>query len=176
MKTTKLMAGLMAISMVASHAAFAQGTNATPSSGASEQGPSYNSDQAQPKQQRSQHQMMQPAQQKPMQQQPMQQPYSSSQGAAANTQQHQGSAHSGQNDRNALSGDLVPGEQATNASTGDVQLAEGNRLPESYRSKQYIVDDWQSHQLSTPPRNHHWVQIGSQYALVASSGVIAQVH
>lgn len=55
-------------------------------------------------------------------------------------------------------------------------LHRGERLSGEYRSRHYVVDDWRGHRLSPPPRGYHWVQIGSDYALVAiPTGIIAQI-
>jgi Ni/Co efflux regulator RcnB len=52
----------------------------------------------------------------------------------------------------------------------------GGRMPIQYRSHQYVVEDWRSHQLSAPPRGYHWVQSGSDYVLVAiATGIILQL-
>jgi Ni/Co efflux regulator RcnB len=52
----------------------------------------------------------------------------------------------------------------------------GGRMPEQYRSHQYVVDDWHSHHLSAPPRGYHWVQVGNDYVLAAiATGIIAQL-
>lgn len=52
----------------------------------------------------------------------------------------------------------------------------GKRLPDEYRSWQYVVDDWRGHNLSAPPRGYHWVQTGSDYVLVANAtGIIRQL-
>jgi Ni/Co efflux regulator RcnB len=52
----------------------------------------------------------------------------------------------------------------------------GGRLPNQYRNRQYVVDDWRGHHLSAPPRGYHWVQTGGDYVLVAiASGIIAQI-
>jgi Ni/Co efflux regulator RcnB len=52
----------------------------------------------------------------------------------------------------------------------------GGRLPNQYRSRQYVVNDWRGHNLSAPPRGYHWVQTGSDYVLVAiATGVILQL-
>jgi Ni/Co efflux regulator RcnB len=52
----------------------------------------------------------------------------------------------------------------------------GNRLPQYYRGRQYVVDDWRGHRLSAPPRGYHWVQTGGDYVLVAiATGVILQL-
>jgi Ni/Co efflux regulator RcnB len=52
----------------------------------------------------------------------------------------------------------------------------GDRLPNEYRSNQYVVDDWRGHHLSAPPRGYHWVQTGGDYVLVAiTTGIILQL-
>ncbi|MBC7436888.1 MAG: RcnB family protein [Bdellovibrionales bacterium] len=54
------------------------------------------------------------------------------------------------------------------------EFRQGDRIPEQFRSRQYVVNNWQSHGLQQPPRGHEWVQVGADYALVAiGSGVIA---
>lgn len=58
----------------------------------------------------------------------------------------------------------------------DHRWVKGYRLPQQYRSKQYVVHNWRSHRLSAPPRGYQWVQYGGDYMLVAiASGVIAQL-
>jgi Ni/Co efflux regulator RcnB len=53
---------------------------------------------------------------------------------------------------------------------------QGGRLPDQYRSRQYVVNDWRGHQLSAPPRGYQWVQTGSDYVLVAiATGIILQL-
>lgn len=52
----------------------------------------------------------------------------------------------------------------------------GGRVPPSYRSYGYVVNDWRGHRLSAPPRGYHWIQNGSDYLLIAiATGVIAQL-
>jgi Ni/Co efflux regulator RcnB len=52
----------------------------------------------------------------------------------------------------------------------------GGRMPIQYRSHQYVVENWRSHNLSAPPRGYHWVQSGSDYVLVAiATGIILQL-
>lgn len=52
----------------------------------------------------------------------------------------------------------------------------GQRLPFNYRTRQYVIDDWRGHRLSAPPRGYHWVQVGSDYVLVAiATGIILQL-
>ncbi|KAF1046824.1 RcnB family protein [Xylophilus sp.] len=52
----------------------------------------------------------------------------------------------------------------------------GERLPTEYRNRQHYVDDWRAHGLKAPPKGHRWVQVGSDYVLVAvATGVIASI-
>lgn len=52
----------------------------------------------------------------------------------------------------------------------------GDRLPENYRGKQYVVNDWRGHHLRQPPRGYHWVQSNGDYVLAAiATGVIADM-
>lgn len=52
----------------------------------------------------------------------------------------------------------------------------GERLPQYYRSHQYVVDDWRGHGLHAPPRGYHWVQTGGDYVLVAiATGIILEL-
>ena len=52
----------------------------------------------------------------------------------------------------------------------------GQRLPGNYRARQYVIDDWRGHRLSAPPHGYHWVQVGSDYVLVAiATGIILQL-
>lgn len=37
----------------------------------------------------------------------------------------------------------------------------GGHIPQQYRSRQYVVNDWRGHHLSAPPRGQQWVQVGS---------------
>ena len=52
----------------------------------------------------------------------------------------------------------------------------GDRLPNEYRGRQYVVNDWRSHRLSAPPRGYQWMQSGGDYVLVAiATGIIASI-
>jgi Ni/Co efflux regulator RcnB len=52
----------------------------------------------------------------------------------------------------------------------------GARIPPEYRNRQYVVQDWQAHHLRPPPPGHQWVQVGSDYVLVAvATGIIAEL-
>jgi Ni/Co efflux regulator RcnB len=58
----------------------------------------------------------------------------------------------------------------------DHEFRRGGRLPNEFRGRQYVVDDWRNHHLNAPPRGYHWVQTGADYVLVAiATGLIAQV-
>ncbi|VVE10460.1 RcnB family protein [Pandoraea terrigena] len=52
----------------------------------------------------------------------------------------------------------------------------GDRVPQQYRDRQYVVDDYREYHLSPPPRGHHWVGVGGDFLLVVTgTGVIAQI-
>lgn len=56
------------------------------------------------------------------------------------------------------------------------QFHRGDRLPSSYRQRGYAVNSWQSHRLHAPAHGQQWVQVGTDYALIAiATGVIAQL-
>jgi Ni/Co efflux regulator RcnB len=56
------------------------------------------------------------------------------------------------------------------------ELRQGAYVPQEYRQRQYVVDDWRGHRLSAPPRGQQWVQIGADYALIAiGTGLIANI-
>ena len=57
------------------------------------------------------------------------------------------------------------------------QMRRGERLSQQYYGRQYVVSDWRGHRgLYAPQRGHQWVQVGSDYALVAiATGLIAHV-
>lgn len=52
----------------------------------------------------------------------------------------------------------------------------GRHVPQEYRNRTYRVDDWRGHRLSQPPHGHQWVQVGSDYVLMAvATGLIVQL-
>lgn len=56
------------------------------------------------------------------------------------------------------------------------EFQRGHRIPTEFRNRQYVVNDWRAHRLSAPPRGQQWVQVGSDYALIAiATGVIASL-
>lgn len=56
------------------------------------------------------------------------------------------------------------------------EFRRGGYIPYEYRSHQYYVNDWRGHHLSAPPRGYQWVQVGSDYVLIAiATGLIANL-
>ena len=56
------------------------------------------------------------------------------------------------------------------------QFYRGGHIPNEYRGRQYVVSDWRGRHLHAPPRGQQWVQVGTDYALIAiATGVIAQL-
>jgi Ni/Co efflux regulator RcnB len=52
----------------------------------------------------------------------------------------------------------------------------GGYIPYEYRNRQYVVTNWRDHHLNAPPRGQQWVQVGSDYVLIAiATGIIAQL-
>lgn len=70
-------------------------------------------------------------------------------------------------------------EQADNHGGGPIPHRDwhrGDRLPNEYRDRNYIVDDWRGHGLHQPPRGYHWVGVDGDYVLAAvATGVIANI-
>jgi len=49
-------------------------------------------------------------------------------------------------------------------------------MPDEYRHRQYVINDWRGHNLSAPPRGYQWVQSGGDYVLIAiATGIIASL-
>lgn len=72
----------------------------------------------------------------------------------------------GQNYGNARNDRFYPGARGP-------QFYRGGHIPAEYRSRQYYVNDWRGHRLSAPPRGQQWVQVGTDYALIAiATGLI----
>ena len=56
------------------------------------------------------------------------------------------------------------------------QYHRGGYIPQEYRNRQYVVNNWRDHRLYAPPRGQQWVQVGSDYVLIAiATGIIAQL-
>ena len=55
-------------------------------------------------------------------------------------------------------------------------MRRGGYIPYENRSRQYYVSDWRGHHLSATPRGYQWVQVGSDYVLIAlATGLIANL-
>lgn len=56
------------------------------------------------------------------------------------------------------------------------QFQRGRYIPVEYRSRQYVVVNPYQHRLYAPPRGQQWVQVGSDYVLVAiATGLIVNL-
>jgi len=56
------------------------------------------------------------------------------------------------------------------------EFRRGHYIPYEYRHRQYYVVDHRGHRLAPPPRGHQWVQVGSDYVLIAiTTGLIANI-
>ncbi len=52
----------------------------------------------------------------------------------------------------------------------------GGYIPREYRNRPYVVNNYRSYRLSAPPRGQQWVQVGSDFVLIAiATGLIAQI-
>jgi Ni/Co efflux regulator RcnB len=52
----------------------------------------------------------------------------------------------------------------------------GGRVPQEYRGRNYVVNDYRAYQLQAPPRGYQWVGVGGDYVLAAiATGLIAQI-
>jgi Ni/Co efflux regulator RcnB len=81
------------------------------------------------------------------------------------------------NDRNGYSGGQNSNNGYSSYRPGPrYEMRRGGYLPQEYRGRQYVVNDWHGRHLSAPPRGHQWVQANNDYVLVAlATGLIAQV-
>jgi len=67
-------------------------------------------------------------------------------------------------------------ETRSNEVRDNPHWSRGDRLPQEYRSSQYVVPDWRASHLRQPPRGYHWVRVNNQYVLAAvAGGVIADI-
>ena len=52
----------------------------------------------------------------------------------------------------------------------------GGRVPNEYRNRNYVVNDYRAYHLNAPPRGYQWVGVGGDYVLAAiATGLIAQI-
>lgn len=56
------------------------------------------------------------------------------------------------------------------------EFRRGGHIPREYDNRQYYENDWRGHHLSAPPHGYQWVQVGSDYVLIAlATGIIANL-
>lgn len=56
------------------------------------------------------------------------------------------------------------------------EFRRGGHIPREFRNRQYVVSDYRAYRLSAPPRGQQWVQVGSDYVMVAiATGLIASI-
>lgn len=56
------------------------------------------------------------------------------------------------------------------------EFRRGRYIPPEFRHRQYVVVNHRSHRLSAPPRGHQWVQVGTDYVMIAvATGLIAHI-
>ncbi|MEJ8858236.1 RcnB family protein [Variovorax robiniae] len=52
----------------------------------------------------------------------------------------------------------------------------GGRVPNEYRGRNYVVNDYRAYHLNAPPRGYQWMGVGGDYVLAAiATGLIAQI-
>ena len=97
--------------------------------------------------------------------------------AQHNVQQDRRSPLAGQEERFPNQGRLGNDQRRDERGAGpERQFHRGDRLPPQSQHRNYVVDDWRGHRLSAPPHGYHWVQVGSDYVLVAiTTGIILQL-
>jgi Ni/Co efflux regulator RcnB len=56
------------------------------------------------------------------------------------------------------------------------EFRRGGHIPREYHNPTYVINDYRAHHLPAPPQHQHWVQVGSDYVLVAiATGIIASI-
>lgn len=56
------------------------------------------------------------------------------------------------------------------------QFRRGGYIPQEFRHRHYPVVNYRTYRLSAPPRGHQWVQVGTDYVLIAmATGLIAHI-
>ena len=80
------------------------------------------------------------------------------------------------NDRRADRNDHRHGPQVRYYQARGPQFQRGRYIPLEYRNRQYVVVNPHQHRLYAPPRGQQWVQVGSDYVLVAiATGLIVNL-
>lgn len=56
------------------------------------------------------------------------------------------------------------------------EFRRGGYIPREFRNRYYVVNNYRSYHLNPPPRGQQWVQVGSDYVLIAiATGLIASI-
>ena len=56
------------------------------------------------------------------------------------------------------------------------EFRRGGYIPREFRNHYYVVNNYRNYRLSPPPRGQQWVQVGSDYVLIAiATGLIASI-
>ena len=56
------------------------------------------------------------------------------------------------------------------------EFRRGGYIPREFRNRYYVVNNYRNYRLSPPPRGQQWVQVGSDYVLIAiATGLIASI-
>lgn len=74
--------------------------------------------------------------------------------------------------------DMRPGRQFDRAGFPQphAEWRRGGRVPQAYRGRNYVVNDWRAYRLQPPPRGYQWVGVGGDHVLAAiATGLIAQI-
>jgi len=88
--------------------------------------------------------------------------------------EQQGPMHRDGRDFNARDVDRRDARHDRYADARGPRFHRGDRVPTEYRHRG--MHNWRAQHLSAPARDQQWVQVGSDYALIAiATGVIAQL-
>ncbi|OOG52177.1 RcnB family protein [Polaromonas sp. C04] len=73
-------------------------------------------------------------------------------------------------------GDMRRNDRGSYYNARGPEFRRGGYIPRDYRNRQYVVNDYRAYHLSPPPRGQQWVQVGSDYVLIAiATGLIANI-
>ncbi|MDR3452840.1 MAG: RcnB family protein [Rhodoferax sp.] len=73
-------------------------------------------------------------------------------------------------------GDMRRNDRGSYYNARGPEFRRGGYIPRDFRNRQYVVNDYRAYRLSPPPRGQQWVQVGSDYVLIAiATGLIANI-
>lgn len=68
-----------------------------------------------------------------------------------------------------------PGHDRGRSDAAPGHWSKGQRVPDPYRGRQYVIEDWRGYQLRQPPRGYHWIGVGADYFLIGvATGVVLE--